>query len=77
VATELVKGTLKVGFDIYKTIDTPFHRAVLMQFLISEVHPFNDGNGRLSRIMMNAELISKEEERIIIPTIFTEIILVP
>ena len=28
-----------------------------MQFLISEVHPFDDGNGRLSRIMMNAELV--------------------
>lgn len=70
VDPELVKGTLKMGFDLYKLIEVPFQRAVFMHFLISEVHPFTDGNGRLSRIMMNAELISKGEERIIIPTIF-------
>jgi len=70
VQPELVLGTLKVGFDIYKTIDVPFHRAVFMHFLISEVHPFNDGNGRLSRVMMNAELVSKGEERIIIPSVY-------
>ena len=39
-----------------------------MMFLISEVHPFEDGNGRLSRIMMNAELEKNQECRIIIPT---------
>ena len=41
-----------------------------MMFLISEVHPFADGNGRIARIMMNAELVAAGEERIIIPTIF-------
>ena len=41
-----------------------------MMFLVSEVHPFADGNGRIARIMMNAELVSAGEERIIIPTIF-------
>ena len=25
-------------------------------FLVSEVHPFDDGNGRLSRLVMNSEL---------------------
>ena len=25
--------------------------------MISEVHPFNDGNGRIARVMMNAELV--------------------
>ena len=41
-----------------------------MMFLISEVHPFVDGNGRIARIMMNAELVRSGEERIIIPTVF-------
>jgi fido (protein-threonine AMPylation protein) len=41
-----------------------------MMFLISEVHPFADGNGRVGRIMMNAELVSRSEQRIIIPTVY-------
>ena len=70
VDPNLVEGTLKVGFDLYKTLDVPFHRAVFMKFLISEVHPFNDGNGRLARIMMNAELVAENEEKILIPTVY-------
>lgn len=41
-----------------------------MMFLISEVHPFADGNGRAARVMMNAELIGAGEERIVIPTVY-------
>jgi Fic family protein len=41
-----------------------------MMFLIAEVHPFADGNGRTARIMMNAELIAAGEERIVIPTVY-------
>ena len=41
-----------------------------MMFLISEVHPFADGNGRVARVMMNAELIGAGEERIVIPTVY-------
>lgn len=40
--------------------------------MISEVHPFNDGNGRISRIMMNAELVHADQSKIIIPTVFRE-----
>lgn len=39
-------------------------------FLISEVHPFTDGNGRIARVMMNAELVRAGEVRIVIPTIY-------
>ena len=39
-------------------------------FLVSEVHPFDDGNGRIARVMMNAELVAADEQRIIIPQIF-------
>ena len=70
VAPDQVEGTLAAGFDYYRSLETPFARAIFMMFLISEVHPFVDGNGRIARIMMNAELISAGEERIIIPTVF-------
>ncbi len=70
VNPELVEGTLKKGFELYKSFDTPFQRAVFMMFLVAEVHPFADGNGRIARIMMNAELVAKEQQRIIIPTVY-------
>jgi fido (protein-threonine AMPylation protein) len=39
-------------------------------FLVSEVHPFADGNGRTARVMMNAELVAAGEGRIIVPTVY-------
>ena len=41
-------------------------------FLVSEVHPFNDGNGPLARLVMNAELSVTASTRIIVPTLFRE-----
>jgi Fic family protein len=41
-----------------------------MMFFIAEVHPFTDGNGRIARIMMNAELVAEGEHRIIVPTVY-------
>jgi hypothetical protein len=70
VEPSLVEGTLKRGFEIYQVINEPFNRAAFMMFLVAEVHPFADGNGRLARIMMNAELVAADECRIIIPTIY-------
>jgi Fic family protein len=70
VAPDLVVGTLCHGYELYKALSSPFSRAVFMMFLVSEVHPFDDGNGRLARIMMNAELVSAREWRIVIPTIY-------
>jgi len=68
----LVRGTLIKGFDIYNSFSDSFKRAAFMMFFISEIHPFDDGNGRMARIMMNAELVSKGESKIIIPTVFRE-----
>lgn len=70
VAPDLVNGTLEQGFAFLNGLSAPFHRAVFMTFLVSEVHPFVDGNGRAARIMMNAELIAKAQERIIVPTAY-------
>ncbi|MDZ7685393.1 MAG: Fic family protein [Gammaproteobacteria bacterium] len=68
VAPELVTGTLEKGFAIFRGLGDPFQRAAFVMTLVSEVHPFVDGNGRIARVMMNAELVSANEERIIIPT---------
>ena len=72
VEVELVRGTLVRGFDLYKGLEDPFARAAYMMFLVSEVHPFLDGNGRLARVMMNAELVRANQTKIIIPTVFRE-----
>ncbi|RYE05507.1 MAG: cell filamentation protein Fic [Rickettsiaceae bacterium] len=64
----LVRGTLHEGFKLYRSLSEPLARALFMMFLISEVHPFDDGNGRLARLMMNAELVSAGQCRIIVTT---------
>lgn len=69
---KLVKGTLIKGFDFYQGLLHPFAKAAFMMFMISEIHPFLDGNGRISRIMMNAELVKRAQTRIIIPTVFRD-----
>ena len=43
-----------------------------MMFLVSEVHPFEDGNGRIARVMMNSELVNRNQCKIIIPTVYRE-----
>jgi len=71
VLPDRVLGTLVKGFDVYRELpDEPFARAVFIMFLVSEVHPFNDGNGRIARVMMNAELVAGSEGRIIVPQAF-------
>ncbi len=72
VLPELVRGTLMKGYDLYAALEDPLSRAMFMMFLISEVHPFLDGNGRLARIMMNAELFSAQQSKIIIPTVYRD-----
>ena len=68
----LVAGTLHAGWERVRELDTAFERAVYVMFLVSEVHPFDDGNGRLARVMMNAELVAGMQSRIIIPTVFRD-----
>jgi Fic family protein len=70
VAPELVRGTLEQGFAFLEGLGEPFHRAAFAMFLVSEVHPFTDGNGRVARIMMNAEFVAGGQERIIVPTAY-------
>jgi len=69
---QLVPGTLKKGFEWYTLLQHPFAKAAYMMFMISEVHPFLDGNGRIARVMMNVELSAASLSKIIIPTVFRD-----
>lgn len=72
VHPDFIRGTLKEGFVRYEALPAGLPRAIFMMFLIAEVHPFTDGNGRIARIMMNAELVSEGLSTIIIPTVYRE-----
>lgn len=72
VDPQLVRGTLIEGSVLARSIPEGLARAIYFSFLLTEVHPFNDGNGRISRLVMNAELSRVGEARIIIPTLFHE-----
>lgn len=68
-----MRGTLLEGVRLASSVPEGLARAIFYAFLMSDVHPFNDGNGRLSRLMMNAELSRCERCRIIIiPTRYRE-----
>jgi fido (protein-threonine AMPylation protein) len=68
----LVERTFKQGFKYYAALTDPMAKAIFMMFMVSEIHPFDDGNGRISRIMGNAELFKSEQSRIIVPTVYRE-----
>jgi hypothetical protein len=69
VDPDQVPGTLRAGWEEGQILTDPFLRAAYMMFLVSEVHPFADGNGRSARIAMNGELVAAGQHRIIIPTV--------
>jgi hypothetical protein len=72
VRTKDVVGTLVQAFDIYSSLKDGMHRALFIHFVLTEVHPFNDGNGRISRIMLNSELVKSHQYKIIIPNVYRE-----
>lgn len=72
VAPRLVRGTLVEGSKLLPTVAPGIARALMAMFLVSEIHPFTDGNGRLARLVMNAELSVVNSCRIIVPTLFRD-----
>lgn len=72
VDPHLVRGTLMEGSTLARSIPEGLARAIYFSFLVTDVHPFTDGNGRIARLVMNAELSRVGEARIIIPTLFHE-----
>ena len=70
VAPNQVEGTLRAGWEHLSGLVDPFHRAVMTMFLVTECHPFDDGNGRVARVMTNVELVARGQHRIVIPTCY-------
>jgi len=68
VAPDLVEETLARGWSASRDLPSPAARAFYLLFVVSEVHPFKDGNGRISRLGMNAELERANRSRLVIPT---------
>ena len=72
VQPRLVKGTFIEGAKRLHEVEPGLARALYSMFLVAEVHPFNDGNGRLARLVMNAELSQEGLCRIMVPTLYRE-----
>lgn len=72
VHPDLVVGTLREGFGRYESLQPGLPRAIFMLFLITDVHPFVDGNGRVARIFMNAEMTAAGAATIVVPTVFRD-----
>ena len=70
VQPDLVPGTLREGFLRAQKVPEGFLRAIFQMFVVSEVHPFADGNGRVARIFMGAELSAVAQSRILIPIVW-------
>ena len=77
VVPELVPGTLREGFERIGALVHPLARAAMIMFVITEVHPFIDGNGRTARLAMNCMLSAAKLSRIMIPTVYREDYLLP
>lgn len=72
VHPDLVAGTLSEGYRYYESLPAGLLKAIFMMYLVAEVHPFTDGNGRIARVLMNAELTAAGEQRIVIPLSFRD-----
>ena len=77
VLPELVPGTLRQGYERIAALADPVARALMTMFVVTEVHPFVDGNGRTARLAMNAVLTARGYTRIIVPTVYREDYLLP
>ncbi len=77
VHPDLVRGTLLEGFDRVTGLSNPTARAFMAMFVVAEVHPFLDGNGRTARLALNCALTEASRSRILVPTVYREDYLLP
>lgn len=70
-APGLVEGTLvHVYANAYLKLAPGAARAALVYYVIADVHPFTDGNGRLGRFLMNRELAAAGLAPVVTPRLY-------
>lgn len=67
-----VEGTLRRAWDIERSLKEPFDRAVFRSVATIMVHPFMDGNGRITRLSASSVLAKAGKARLFIPTVFRD-----
>ncbi|WP_297376156.1 Fic family protein [Acidiferrobacter sp.] len=67
-----VEGTLRVAWEIGQHLSEPFDRAVFRAVSTVNIHPFLDGNGRITRLAAANVLGRAGKMRLMIPTVFRE-----
>lgn len=72
VAPDLVEGTLVKALELAAKLSDPFARACYLKLVITEVHPFADGNGRIARLVLNRLLSEAQLAPVIIPNVFRD-----
>jgi Fic/DOC family len=72
VHPDLVTGTLLEGLRHLQALPPDLPRAIFATFMVAEVHPFTDGNGRVERVVMSAELSAAGLQRIVIPLCYRD-----
>ncbi len=72
VDKDLSLGTLEKGFERIAAARSPGAQAAMAMFVVAEVHPFGDGNGRTARLAMNLALTIAGRTRVIIPTVMRD-----
>ena len=64
---EAVRDAMPALFELLKEEKHPGVRAILGHFIFVYIHPYNDGNGRMGRFLMNTMLVSGGYPWTIIP----------
>ncbi len=67
LSPDAVRDTMPVLFDLLKSEENAWVKAVLGHFIFTFIHPYMDGNGRMGRFMMNVMLASGGYRWTIIP----------
>ena len=67
-----VVGTLKAAWEIGLALKEPFDQAIFRAISTVSVHPFIDGNGRITRLAASNVLGRHGKHRLMIPNVFRE-----
>lgn len=57
-----VPALLMLGHELAMHLPAGLPRAVMLTYVVVDVHPFADGNGRSARLVGNAELLAAKEQ---------------